>query len=83
MSTKKDVGSSEGDHPTGLRNFSVNAYESDLKATAHKLNEKESLSSWLTIAAAGFGLISDGCELLLHVPTEANEIAVFQIRTTC
>ncbi|KAH0838390.1 major facilitator superfamily domain-containing protein [Lanmaoa asiatica] len=60
MSAGKDVSFSEGDQTSGPRNISVNAYETNLKATAHKLNEKESLSAWLTILASGFGLISDG-----------------------
>ncbi|KAF8140134.1 major facilitator superfamily domain-containing protein [Boletus edulis] len=56
MSIEKD----DRDYTSGPRNISVNAYETDLKATAHKLNEKESLSAWFTILASGFGLISDG-----------------------
>jgi len=60
MSDEQDVGFSKGNKTSGPRNVSVNAYETSLKATAHKLNEKESLSAWLTILASGFGLISDG-----------------------
>ncbi|KAI9572870.1 major facilitator superfamily domain-containing protein [Boletus coccyginus] len=60
MSVEQDVGLSKGEQPDGPRNISVDAYEANLKATAHKLNEKESLSAWLTIIASGFGLISDG-----------------------
>lgn len=72
MSDGKDVSISEGDQPGGLRNISVDAYETNLKATAHKLNEKESLSAWLTILASGFGLISDGCKFIFHARTETN-----------
>jgi len=60
MSVEKVVGFSEGDQTSGARNISLHAYETNLKATAHKLNERESLSAWLTILASGFGLISDG-----------------------
>ncbi|KAG8219895.1 MFS general substrate transporter [Butyriboletus roseoflavus] len=61
MSDGKHVGKfSEGDQPSGPQNITVDAYATDLKATAHKLNEKESLSAWFTILASGFGLISDG-----------------------
>ena len=35
-----------------------------LKKEAHTLTSRESLSVYFTIAAAAFGLISDGCELL-------------------
>lgn len=35
-----------------------------LKAKAHNLNDKEKLSAYFTIAAAAFGLISDGCEFV-------------------
>ena len=34
------------------------------KEEAHTLTSRESLSVYFTIAAAAFGLISDGCELL-------------------
>lgn len=61
MSVEKNVISLKGDHTSGTRNISIDAYETNLKATAHKLDEKEALSAWLTILAAGFGLISDGC----------------------
>lgn len=71
MSVVKDVGFSKEDKPTsGPRNLSANAYETDLKANAHKLNEKESLSAWLTILAAGFGLISDGCKFASQSGTD-------------
>ncbi|KAF8560453.1 MFS Git1p-like glycerophosphoinositol permease [Imleria badia] len=57
MSIEKDA---EKVQTSGPQNLSVDAYETNLKATVHKLNEKESLSAWLTILASGFGLISDG-----------------------
>lgn len=70
MSVEQDVGLSKGEQPDGPRNISVDAYEANLKATAHKLNEKESLSAWLTIIASGFGLISDGCNFIFHAHAE-------------
>lgn len=42
-------------------NASVEVYETNLGATAHELDKEESLSATLTLFAAGFGLISDGC----------------------
>ena len=65
MSVEKEVGSQKGNHTSSPRNISVDAYETNLKETAHKLNEKESLSAWLTILASGFGLISDGCNFYI------------------
>lgn len=72
MSDGNDAGFSEGDQTSRPQNISVDAYETNLKATAHKLNEKESLSAWVTIIASGFGLISDGCKFLLHVRAETS-----------
>lgn len=72
MSGGKDVGLSEGDQTSRPRNISVDAYETNLKATAHKLNEKESLSAWATIFASGFGLISDGCKFLFHAHADTS-----------
>ncbi|KAG9314454.1 major facilitator superfamily domain-containing protein [Chiua virens] len=60
MSAEKDANLPKGDQTNGPRNISVNAYETNLKETAHKLNERESISVWFTIIASGFGLISDG-----------------------
>lgn len=63
MSAEKD-GSPKGDHDTqdsGSQNVSVDVYETNPEPTAHKQNGKESLSATLTILAAGFGMISDGC----------------------
>lgn len=70
MSVEKEVRSSEGNETSGPRNISLHAYETNLKATAHKLNEKESLSAWFTILASGFGLISDGCNFIFRAPAE-------------
>jgi hypothetical protein len=70
MSVEKVVGFSEGDQTSGARNISLHAYETNLKATAHKLNERESLSAWLTILASGFGLISDGCNFIFRARAE-------------
>lgn len=82
MSIEKDDGFSKRDQTTGPQNLSVDAYETNLKATAHRLDEKESLSAWLTILASGFGLISDGCNLIFHARPEIIQITVFQIKTT-
>lgn len=35
----------------------------EITREAHNLTRKESMSAYFTIAAAAFGLISDGCEL--------------------
>lgn len=40
---------------------SAEGHAAQLKAEAHVLNPKEKLSAYFTIAAAAFGLISDGC----------------------
>lgn len=48
-----------------------------------QLSTKEQLSAYFTIAAAAFGLISDGCEYdrtELHV-YRANSLIVLQIKT--
>ncbi|KAF9229401.1 MFS Git1p-like glycerophosphoinositol permease [Gyrodon lividus] len=60
MSGEKDVRSLEEGQTTGPPNVSVKTHEANLKAAAHNLDKRESLSAWLTISAAGFGLISDG-----------------------
>ncbi|KAG2118416.1 major facilitator superfamily domain-containing protein [Suillus clintonianus] len=62
MSVEKDVNSiDEKERKAGdLRKVTARTYEAELKATAHDLNKKESLSAYFTILAAGFGLISDG-----------------------
>lgn len=41
---------------------SAAAHANELKAEAQTLSPKERLSAYFTIAAAAFGLISDGCE---------------------
>lgn len=41
---------------------SVKAHATILKANAHRLNFKEQRSAYFTIAAAAFGLVSDGCK---------------------
>lgn len=66
----EDASSRKGDHTTTPRDITVNTYETNLKETAHKLDEKESLSAWLTILASGFGLISDGCNFICHARLE-------------
>ncbi|KAF9240875.1 major facilitator superfamily domain-containing protein [Melanogaster broomeanus] len=60
MSTEKADRVLVEEQATSPRNVSVKTHEVNLKAAAHNLNEKESLSAWLTIIAAGCGLISDG-----------------------
>ncbi|KAG1757461.1 major facilitator superfamily domain-containing protein [Suillus lakei] len=67
MSIEKDVNSvDEKETKAGdLRKVTAKTYEAELKATAHDLNKKESLSAYFTILAAGFGLISDGCRFSL------------------
>lgn len=40
---------------------SVDEHTARLKAEAHTSTAKEKLSAYFTIAAAAFGLISDGC----------------------
>lgn len=66
-SIEKDVGSVDekvtkaGDNP----NVPAVTYAAKLTAEAHDLNRAESLSSYFTILAAGFGLISDGCRFCL------------------
>jgi hypothetical protein len=39
----------------------ANAHAAVFKQQAHQLNNKERLSAYFTIAAAAFGLVSDGC----------------------
>jgi len=41
---------------------SADAHAADLRTEAHTLTTKENLSAYFTIAAAAFGLISDGCK---------------------
>lgn len=41
---------------------SVDAHAAKLKEEAHTLTTRESISMYFTIAAAAFGLISDGCK---------------------
>jgi len=41
---------------------SADAHAADLRTEAHTLTTKENLSVYFTIAAAAFGLISDGCK---------------------
>lgn len=38
----------------------------ELKHETRVVSKKEALSAYMTIAAAAFGLISDGCKYLLH-----------------
>jgi hypothetical protein len=45
---------------------SADAHAAVLKHEAHDLNTRERLSAYFTIAAAAFGLISDGCQYHLH-----------------
>jgi hypothetical protein len=63
MSVEKDTNSVDEKEPKAgdLRKVTAKTYEAELKAAAHGLNKKESLSAYFTILAAGFGLISDGC----------------------
>lgn len=42
--------------------ISVKDHAAGLKAGAHTLTPREKLSVYFTIAAAAFGLISDGCK---------------------
>lgn len=48
----------------------VNA-AAETKREAPKVNSKESLSAYFTIAAAAFGLVSDGCSSSLVLPCRA------------
>jgi hypothetical protein len=41
---------------------SADTHVAELEAEAHTLTSKETLSAYFTIAAAAFGLISDGCK---------------------
>jgi hypothetical protein len=41
---------------------SAETHAADIRAEAHTLTAKETLSAYFTIAAAAFGLISDGCK---------------------
>ena len=41
---------------------SASKHARELQADAHEQTPKERLSAYFTIAAAAFGLISDGCE---------------------
>ncbi|KIK99036.1 hypothetical protein PAXRUDRAFT_823203 [Paxillus rubicundulus Ve08.2h10] len=60
MSAEKDVPALEEEQTTDPRKVSVKPRETNLKVLANDVAERESLSAWLTICAAGFGLISDG-----------------------
>jgi len=62
MSIEKDVGSVDEKVTKAGDNRNVPA---ELTAGASDLNRAESLSSYFTILAAGFGLISDGCRFWL------------------
>lgn len=43
---------------------SIETHAAQPKAEAHILTAKETISAYFTIAAAAFGLISDGCKQL-------------------
>jgi hypothetical protein len=62
MSAEKDVPTLEAEQTTDPRNVSVKPRETNLILAPNNLAKRESLSAWLTICAAGFGLISDGCK---------------------
>jgi hypothetical protein len=67
MSVEKDINSVDETEPKAgdLRKVTAKTHEAELKAAAHDLDKKESLSAYFTILAAGFGLISDGCKFSL------------------
>jgi hypothetical protein len=52
----------KSDLPQDKGVVSVDTHAAKLKEGAHTLTARESLSAYFTIAAAAFGLISDGCE---------------------
>jgi hypothetical protein len=60
LSTRKPVSDAKLE---GVNTTSAAYHGKVLKARAQDLNEKERLSAYFTIAAAAFGLVSDGCEL--------------------
>jgi hypothetical protein len=49
---------------------SADTHAVKLREEAHTLTARESLSAYFTIAAAAFGLISDGCEWVEAVPAQ-------------
>lgn len=59
---------------------SASAHAAVLKQEAHQLNNKERLSAYFTIAAAAFGLVSDGC-LSSLVCSSRSFLTSMQIRT--
>ena len=68
MVARTDVAFRKQDH-TFASDVSVEMRETNLKSTIHERG-KESLSISFTLLAAGFGLISDGCNFYipcLHV----------------
>jgi hypothetical protein len=48
---------------------SAETHANALRAEAHTMTMKESLSTYFTIAAAAFGLISDGCKRVFNAST--------------
>ncbi|KAH7883686.1 major facilitator superfamily domain-containing protein [Phlebopus sp. FC_14] len=80
MSGEKDVGSLE-EKPSRTPNVSARVHEVHLRAAAHELDKRESLSAWFTILAAGFGLISDGYQNNLMTMSNASshrQLVVFK-----
>ena len=55
---------------SGPWDVSLNTREMNLELTTHIREEQESLSASLTLLAAGFGLISDGCNFCTHTRTD-------------
>lgn len=65
MSGPNDVKADERPkEPTAKEQVSAKVLAARLKQEAHTLSPKERLSAYFTIAAAAFGLISDGCKLV-------------------
>jgi len=51
---------------------SAEAHANALRAEAHTMTTRESLSMYFTIAAAAFGLISDGCKRVVNTSTPSS-----------
>jgi hypothetical protein len=60
---------------------SAETHGNALRAEAHSMTKKEALSTYFTIAAAAFGLISDGCKRVFDSSTQSKLISLRQIRT--
>lgn len=60
---KAPDGELEGPSGSGVV-YVVDGHAAELPAETHTLTKRETLSAYFTIAAAAFGLISDGCKIL-------------------